>query len=308
MFERLSMPEKLQTTNNVLEVIGNDPELQKEILVFGFDQERLDEGRSLMEHARVESANEQHQFGQNRKSRDDLSETERKVRNRYMITARIMKKAFEERQDVLISLDLIGQRKPVRPPGPWIDQAWNFYRNITEEMQPELDRFGFTSEQLEKDEAALRGYSEKLATLDEGEGSLVFAKNRRRSAFASLDDWLVQMETVLRIVSVGNPHWYASLGLRSKKRKPSPQPEEPQLPEEPPVESTVNERESLGTWSTLPSPVMERPTSIAVDEAQPVTGKPRPTVSPDIEATRSVIRVNPEGKVEAKEVVPAMVN
>ena len=267
MYERLSMPEKLQTTNNVLEVIGKDPELQKAISEFGFDQERLDEGRSLMERARTESANEQHQSGQNRKSRDDLIKTEQHVRRRYMITVKIMRKVFEDRQDVLISLDLIGPRKTLRPPGPWIDQAWDFYRNITEEIQPDLNRFGFTPERLEKDEAALRGYSEMLATLDEGEGLLVLAKSRRREAFDTLDNWLVQIEIVLRIVSVGNPHWYTSLALQWKKRNPSPQPEGPQIPEEPAIESTTLE---------------ENPS--------------------ETEAPRSTI----QGKIEAREVVPAM--
>ena len=231
MFEKRSMYDKLYVTNSLLKVIPQESDLQQEVARFGFDQARLDAGRSLMEQARDAQAEFHEVSGRNRGTRELLKTMSSDVRRSYMDTVILARRALFDKPDQLQSLDLVNPRESVNRNSRWIGQAWNFYKNLNDEVRVELERFGITSDQLTADEAALSTYNDALSQVAEGRSTYREIQTRRRAAFDLLDRWLGDLEAVLRIIVRDRPAWRIKLGLITRRPAPEAVPEPQSVPE-----------------------------------------------------------------------------
>ena len=219
MFSRGNMLQRIQTTTNLLEVIEGDPTLQHLIAEIGFDQTRLDEGRTLLTDAVEQSANVQEQRGENLKSREEIKKLGRNVRSQYMLAVRLAREALRHRPADLLKLDLVGARESHKRPERWIGQARTFYLNITGPIQQEIQRYGLTVERIVDDRDALKLYAESLSLTAEYQSEFIAAQDRRRTAFDALDSWLRNLEIILRHVTKGNHILRQKLGLITPRRR-----------------------------------------------------------------------------------------
>ena len=256
MFTRANMFQRIQTTTDLLEVIQGDAELQQRITSIGFDQARLDEGRTLRDKAIQEMVSVQEQRGENLKTREEVVNLGRDVRSAYMLAVRLAREALRHQPEVQLKLDLIGAREPQKKPERWIGQARTFYMNVTGDIQTALTPFGLTPSRIANDRAALQLYARSLSLTGEHHAELGTARNRRRAAFGALDSWLRNLEIILRHVTKGDPILRQKLGLVTQRpqRTAPVDTATPANPVEPETKGKVSENEHEAAQETTDRP------------------------------------------------------
>ena len=222
MLAKGSMETKLQNANIVLRIIDDDATLRTSLTEYGFDQVRLDEGRTLFREARERLSGFQQQRGRNLEAGEQLRETRKSIRQGYIDTLILARRALVGEAEMRLALDLDGPRS--RREAGWIAQAWIFYKNINEPIQRKLDRFGLTATRLATGVARLKELTSQHARRKEHHADYLNARIGRQSAFTALTEWLRDLLTVLRIIARGNEPLNVKLGLvPSRKRPPKAQ-------------------------------------------------------------------------------------
>ena len=246
MYTRMSMYEKLQLTNDLLKVINEDSNIQQSIATYGFDQTRLEQGKTLREQARDALAAYQVQRGLNLQTRDFLRKKNREMRILYMDSVALAREALAGRDDFLLALDLASpRREPMYDSDRWIGQAWNFYQNVNEEIQVALNRFGLTTELIAEQRAQLQTLSDSLVQEDLMRATLRERLGERRAAFEELDIWLHNFETVARIITRGDMVLRDKLKLNQRRRVTPEDPATASEPESPEGRPNAEAREPV---------------------------------------------------------------
>ena len=232
MLAKGSMETKLQNANIVLRIIDDDNAIRTTLSEYGFDQPRLGEGRILFQEARNRLTGFQQQRGRNLEAGKTLRETAKEIRQGYIDTLTLARRALVGEPEMRLALKLDGPRS--RREAVWITQAWVFYKNVDDPIQRKLDRFGLTAARLAAGAARLKEYTSKQARRKERHADFLNARIQRQSAFSALTEWLRDLLTVLRIIARGNEPLSVKLGLIPPRRRSPKEPEDrdPALPTE----------------------------------------------------------------------------
>lgn len=196
--------------NNALD----NPEILAELRRFGYGEERLEEGRSLLAEAEELVDRQKVEYGEQYEATAVFKEAQQMADEVYSLTLKVARVAFKGNQKARNALVLDGRRQ--RSISGWVGQARTFYNNLLD--QPDLlermATFGYDQGKLEEERARL----ERVANLNDRQesekGEAQEASQKRDAALDALDEWLADFTEIAEVALVASPQRLEQLGLR----------------------------------------------------------------------------------------------
>ena len=191
----------------------NDGVIMGALVPFGYDNERIQEGRELYEAARNLVNQQSAAYGQQYEYTDDLSTAWAAADAAYMSALKVARIALRDHERANEALKLSGIRK--KSLWGWLEQAQAFYANLLadDQMLAAMARFGYDRTKLENEAAMVKAVAATDHAQEGQKGEAQQATKMRDSKLDEIDQWLSDFKVVARIALSEQPQMLEKLGF-----------------------------------------------------------------------------------------------
>jgi hypothetical protein len=207
--------ERITAAQVALDNAASDPVLQEALVPFGYDAERLAEGRALLDAAQAAQETMTAEYGDQYEATDALQAAFETADTTYMRHLKVARVALQNERGAAQALALTGRRK--RTISGWLDQARQFYDNALgdEAVLAALGRFGITPEALEAARVEIDAVAAANAAQEREKGEAQDATEARDQAMDALDAWMSDFRAIARIALEDRPQQLEKLGIQA---------------------------------------------------------------------------------------------
>jgi hypothetical protein len=205
--------ERLVAAQVALDNAQSDPILQEALANFGYDAERLEEGRALLDAAQAAQEAMAVEHGDQYEATDALQAAFDAANTTYMQHLKVARIALQDQRGAARALALTGRRKRTIP--GWLDQARQFYDNALgdEAILTALGRFGITPEALAAAQAEVGAVGTANSAQEREKGEAQDATEARDQAMDALDRWMSDFRAIARVALEERPQQLEKLGI-----------------------------------------------------------------------------------------------
>lgn len=214
--KRMSIADKMNRARVLINNMIDDETIKKAILEYGYDENRINEGKTLYEECQQliqeKSKMYRHQYHASVKLRKIGKETY----SFYMDLFKLAKRALKDSEGLSERLG-VGARLGISERG-WITQARAFYNTAMndQEILPDLEKFNIPPEKLQQGSNMLAEV-EKLDDIQEkSKGKAQEATSKRNQTLKKLWSWVSDLTEVCKITFKSNPQILEQLGIPAR--------------------------------------------------------------------------------------------
>ncbi|MCB0192967.1 MAG: hypothetical protein KDJ65_13565 [Anaerolineae bacterium] len=191
----------------------NEPDILAALSQFGYDEQKLHEGKQLFEDVQSLSDVQLVEYGSQHAATDDLKKTWTAARKAYIRTLKVARIAFVDNTEAETALLMKGRRKQTL--GGWMEQATTFYTNLLNnaDLTQEMKRYGYNTDKLAAEADLIWAVVKAHAAQQQSKGIARQATNRRNAKMAELEAWLTDFRAIVRIALEECPTRLKQLGL-----------------------------------------------------------------------------------------------
>lgn len=206
--------ERIAVAQVALDNAQSDVILKDALAVFGYDAERIDAGRALLDAAQSAQETMAAEYGDQYEATDALQAAFDTANTTYMRHVKVARIALQDERGAAQALALTGRRKRTIP--GWLDQARQFYDNALgdEAILTALGHFGITAEALEAAQAEVDAVATANAAQEREKGEAQDATKARDEAMGALDGWMSDFRAIARVALEDRPQQLEKLGIQ----------------------------------------------------------------------------------------------
>lgn len=195
----LSFEKRLTNAQVILTNASEQPVLRDALANYGYDHDRLDEGRQLLDAAVNAHKAYSDEHDEQHAATSDLHAVHKMAHVTYMELVRIVRVALKKSPTLLNDLRVVGARR--QDLSGWLDQAQRFYEVALEnaDVQAGLARFGKSVHDLQDGLAQMEAVRFADAEQEREKGDAQAATVARIEAFDALDDYVEDLVEIARI-------------------------------------------------------------------------------------------------------------
>ena len=189
------------------------PSILNTMLPFNYTQERIAQGESLLEAARLADAQNQKEYGEQYAATAKLEKEFLEASKPYIVSLAVARVAFKRDPEAKKALVLRGPRS--HSLSKWIRDADVFYKNLlsTEKYLQAIATFGRTKEMLEAEYKEVKDVENALADQKKEIGEALASTKLRDTKIEMLDEWMSDFYAIARIALAGQPEALKKLGI-----------------------------------------------------------------------------------------------
>lgn len=193
-----------------------DPGLLALLAQRSYTEARLNEGKALVEQARLLQAKVQRHRGLQYGSTDALKAAWGAAQRAHRTHIELTRVALAGNRNLQEQLGVLGARS--RTVVAWVEQARHFYRNAlaSAEARALLEPFGLDQATLEAGLAQVEMVESTRAQQVHLRGEAQDAAGRSKAAMAELDAWMKTFLRVARVALQDRPQWLEKLGILAR--------------------------------------------------------------------------------------------
>lgn len=188
-----------------------DKKLQQPLGLYGFSQERILEGQTLLENSRHLHGQKDNQYHAWWNLSDHLKTDREKALQTFLDHVQVAKVAFRKQPGILHELQIsrINRRKTWE----WTVQAHRFY-TILEEHTKVMKQFGIPQEELQQAKAAIEALLIAKDQRTKKRAEAESATQARNDAIEELRAWLIEFRAVARLAFKDDPQMLEAFGMK----------------------------------------------------------------------------------------------
>ena len=210
-----SLASVLTTSKMVLDNADSSDEIKKLMKAYGYDEQRLKQGRELLKKAEALQHEKENEYGQQYQASQALAQARDQANKVYMRFVKIARVALKDNVAAMMKLGLFSSRKASY--SGWLEQAKLFYGNLLTDNAAltAMAGFGIGADALKEGQALLdkveHAYSVQKKEMSEAQQ----ATADRDQAIDALNDWLSDFIAIARIALEERPQLLEQLGVKA---------------------------------------------------------------------------------------------
>lgn len=216
-YSRLTKEEVLlQAGLRINNSLGDD-EIKNAVAGFGYAEEKLNEGKSLLDDSRALYETQLKEYGDVDAAQDKLKNTRKEVYGSYMVTLTIARIAFKNNVQATSTLELNGKRATTL--SGWLSQARNFYHSLlgNDEWKTVMAGYGQNANKLEELLENVNGVAKAAEHVKKEMGDAQNATQERDMKFEELTAWLRDYDQIANIALADKPQLLEKIGIVVKR-------------------------------------------------------------------------------------------
>lgn len=208
-----SIAYRLESARLALHNALREGELQAALAPFGYDEGRLQQGKSYYETALAVWQADQQSRNRRRAAVAAYAGAEQAADRAYMRAVKLARVLFRDNEVAYRSLGLVGKRKRSFP--LWVDQMRLFYTTAlnSPDILAALSAHGLGQSQLHEGLALVAAVENVRAQRGVERGEAQGAAGSRRQALDTLDRWMGDFAAIARLALADRPQGLEMLGL-----------------------------------------------------------------------------------------------
>ncbi len=208
-----SLAERLMAAQVAIDNALSDTEVKTFLAEFGYDDTRLNVGKTLLDTANQLQQKQQKEYGDQFEATGELKDIWEEADQQYMRFVKVARIALRDDHSLYQKLDLGGTRK-VSLAG-WLAQAKQFYLNALGDatVLEKMATYGMTREKIEAGKALLDQTEAANAAQEKEKGEAQQATQERDKAIDELEAWLADFLAIARIALEDKPQLMEKLGV-----------------------------------------------------------------------------------------------
>lgn len=207
-----SISAQLMAAQVALGSLQSDDELREALALYGYSEERIRQGRMLLEAVESAMIEQQIRQGDKLNASDALRMAKRQAHDTYMKHVVIARSALKSERGSLQKLDLSSQRRATK--AGWLMQARQFYTIALTDaaLQARLAEFGISSEKLTEGRRLLEDVDFYTIAQAQTSGAALHATQQRNLALDNLNTWMSAFRVIARVALKGKTRLLEKLG------------------------------------------------------------------------------------------------
>jgi len=208
-----SLAERLLAAQVAIDNALSDNEVKILLAVFGYDDTRLNVGKTLLDTTNQLQQTQQKEYGDQFEATGALKEAWEKADKEYMRFVKVARIALKSEHALYQKLDLSGTRKKTL--SGWLAQAKQFYLNALADtvVLEKMAAYGMTQAKLEAGKTQIEETETANASQEKEKGEAQQATLERDNAVDLLEDWLSDFIAIARIALEEKPQLLEKLGI-----------------------------------------------------------------------------------------------
>jgi hypothetical protein len=209
----LKIEDKLQEAQFAIENTIANPTIAFAVAVYGYDDERLAEGKALYEEALSLHHKQLAEYGEKYEATEALHEVWKAANEVFKNTYRVARVALRHHKKAWSALYLHpGVQRSLTG---WLNQAPAFYANITDdpELLLAMEKFGYRKQQLLEEQALVRAVEKARNVQGTEKGEAEEATLKRDEQLFKLDEWIDDFFEIATIALEDNPQQLEKIGI-----------------------------------------------------------------------------------------------
>ena len=204
---------KLLFAQNAISNAQSNPEIKASLVLFGFDDAKMQEGLALYEQAAALQIKQVKEYGEQFAATDALNLAKANASKVYMTHVKIARIAFKGARGLAESLQISGKRRESL--SGWLKQAKAFYGNAlsTPAVVEGMAKFGIAQEKLEEGQSLVAKVEAKLNSQLKEKGEAQTATQARDEAFDAIQEWMSDFIGIARIALEAQSQYLEMLGI-----------------------------------------------------------------------------------------------
>jgi hypothetical protein len=193
-----------------------DEPLKQALAVYGYTEEKLNQGKELYNKAEKLHLARKMEYGEQIAATAELDTVWDQAEKQYMKTLKIARVALKEDVRAYESTMLFGDRK--RSLSGWLEQARAFYTNLLGDsgFLNALSAYGYTQAKLEKEAALVDQVIAKHMAQKKEMGEAQEATAMRDKALDNLAKWISDFRAVVKVALEEDPQQLEKLGILAR--------------------------------------------------------------------------------------------
>lgn len=211
--KKQSIQDRLLAAQVAIDNALSDTEIQTFLTVYGYDNERINQGKTLLENTQQLHQQQQKEYGDQFAATDALNKSWAEASVSYMRFVKIARIALKSNRAAFQKLDLVGNRN--QSLSGWLGQAKQFYLNALSDTDvlAKMVNFGITQEKLEAGKQLVEATETANANQEKEKGEAQQATLERDKVFDQLEEWLSDFLAIARIALEEKPQLLEKLGV-----------------------------------------------------------------------------------------------
>ncbi len=211
----VSIDERLSDADLALTNVASDPTLSEPLAEFGYNRERLTEGRTLLDAAIAAHDAVKNEYRDQYDASDDYRAAYAPAQRAYMQNLRLARAAFRNDRGAAEALGLDGRRKKVT--GEWIQQVRRFYDGLgaSAPYQATAARLGLSAARRTTGRTLFDAVVQTNTVHEREKGEAQRATDARDPIVDALDEWMDDFHTVAEVAFADDPQQLEKLGRRT---------------------------------------------------------------------------------------------
>lgn len=227
-----SIAEKLKFASVAISNALSDATIGKLLGEYGYQSQKLSEGKALYETADVAVKKQVALYGDQKEATARLQSAEKAARVAYQNLAQVARAAFARDK---AKLSILGLDKPMPKPLPlFITMATALFDNAshTREIAEALASYGYTTEKLSKERGKIVELMVAEQSQEAAKGAAQNATFEQNRAMEALDYWMSAFVKVAKVALREHPQLLEKLGILKRTNKTPAQRQAPQKAKE----------------------------------------------------------------------------
>ena len=169
------------------------PEILTTVTLFGYNQLRIEEARTVYEVARALTELQEKEYGDQYEATQQVKDAWEKAAVAYSAALKIARVAFRGQKAAAGSLQLAGTRK--QSLSGWLKQARSFYGNLLKDpaLVAIMAAYSYDQTKLEAEAALVQAVSDASDAQDTERGQAQAATLARDAKLDELDQWVAEV-------------------------------------------------------------------------------------------------------------------
>lgn len=211
-----TIEENLTDANLVIENSLNDTEILNMVTVFGYNAEKIGEGKTFYEAANHIYAQQKREYGEKFAASSELKAKWDAAHKEFMVQLGVARIVLKTDNIAVGKLGLNERRKSTL--SGWLLQTNTFYTNLLsdETLKIKLAMFGITEEKLNAAKLLIDDVETANANHKREKGEAEQATRERDEAIEILDDWISDYKAIAKIALAAKSQLLENLGILAR--------------------------------------------------------------------------------------------
>lgn len=199
----------LEAVELALRGLSEDPELQKKMNAYGFMPKRVQEGRALLEHAKLLINTQEQHYTHARQLAHQIKQDSQATRQLFSEHVAIAKVAFRQQPLVIQELKV---KKISQQRWGWAQQALAFYQHAPAYLE-KLQQYGVTPEAFQQNQAAVQALLDLKAQRIKKKGKAENSTQEKNLRIKELRAWYGEFRKLARMAFQDSPQLLETFGI-----------------------------------------------------------------------------------------------